>query len=206
MALNFGGGVSAIMSSIGCTREEAETIIKNYEEGFKGTAEFAKKGLTFVKNNGYVLMNPKTGHKMWWWDWQDWKDVQDTYSKTPGFWDNYKACHKGTNDSVERGVKTHFKALAKWGRMVRNAPTQGTCCIMLKSSQTKLFNWVVDNNHFGEYLLCNLVHDECLWECPKEDAEKFAKLIEQTMLETAAKYCKSIPIPAEAETAECWIH
>lgn len=203
-ALNFGGGISAIMSSIGCTQEEAEEIIKNYEEGFKGTAEFAKKGSKFVRNNGYVLMCKYTGHRMYWHDWKHWKEEQQSF--TSDFWEAYKKYHKGTGDEIHLKVKQHFKAASKWDRMARNAPTQGSCAIMLKDSQVTLFHWIVNNNYFGKFLLCALVHDECLWECPKEKSEEFAKLIEKTMLKSAAKYCKSIPIPAEAEIGEYWKH
>ena len=90
--------------------------------------------------------------------------------------------------------------------MARNAPTQGTCAAMLKKSQITLFDWVVDNGYFGIILLCALIHDECYWETPEEMASWFAQKIEKVMLDTAAIYCKSLPIPAEAEVGDCWIH
>ena len=124
-ALNFGGGAFAIMSSIQCTEEEANQIIKNYEEGFKGTAEFAKNGSKLVRQNGYVLMNPITGHKMYWWDFDKWQTIQKKYQDESWSWDNYRLYHKGTGDSVEIEVKQHFKIASKWDRMVRNGPTQG---------------------------------------------------------------------------------
>lgn len=123
MALNFGGGAFAIMSSIGCSQEEADTIIKNYEEGFKGSAIFAKKGSQFVRSHGYVIMCPATGHFMRWWDWKEWKDRQASF--TPEFWEEYRNYHKGTGDNIALEVKQHFKAASKWDRMARNAPTQG---------------------------------------------------------------------------------
>ena len=122
-ALNFGGGATAIMQAIQCTQEEADAIIRNYEEGFKGTAEFAKRGEAFVKNNGYVLMCAKTGHKMYWWDWDVWKQRQASFDNT--FWEEYRNIHKPANDKIAQEVKMHFKAASKWGRMARNGPTQG---------------------------------------------------------------------------------
>jgi len=203
-ALNFGGGAFAIKQAIQCSDAEAEEILRNYENGFKGSAIFAKKGSKFVRANGYVLMNPITGHKMYWYDWRLWKEEQDSYDSA--FWEEYKQYHKGTGDMVEQEVKAHFKVASKWDRMARNAPTQGTCAIMLKTSQINLFNWVVDNGKFGIYLLCGLIHDECLWECPKEEAKIFSKRIENEMFDTAAKFCKSLPIPAEAEINDHWVH
>jgi len=156
-ALNFGGGAFAIMQAIQCTEEEANEIVKNYEEGFKGSSEFAKRGTKFVQDNGYVLMCKLTGHKMYWWDWDVWKKRKESF--TSAFWEEYKQ-HKGTGDYVEQQVKQHFKAASKWSRMARNAPTQGTCAVMLKSSQIDTFNWVVDNGYFGKVRLCALVHDK----------------------------------------------
>ena len=203
-ALNFGGGVFAIKNAIHCTDEEAEQILKNYNEGFKGSAEFAKKGSEFVRSHGYVLMNPITGHKMYWHDYKYWLEYHKTF--TPEFWEDYKTNHKGTGDIVCQSVSTHFKAASKWDRMARNAPTQGTCAIMLKRSQIRLFDYVKSNNLIGKAKLCALVHDECLWEVPEDIAQDFAKLIEKEMLDAAAYYCKSLPIPAEADIADCWKH
>lgn len=203
-ALNFGGGVSAIMSSIGCTEEEANEIIKNYEEGFKGTAEFAKKGSKFVRENGYVVMNPRTGHRMIWWDWNEWKERGKTF--TPEFWEDYRNYHKGTGDAIALMVKTHFKAASKWDRMALNAPTQGTCATMLKEASVNLYHWIVENGYFGVVKICALVHDEILSEAPNSIMDMYPHLVEQFMFDAAAKYCKSLPIPAEAEVADHWKH
>lgn len=204
-ALNFGGGLPSIMSSLQCSKADAEEIIKNYEEGFKGTAEFAKKGSKFVRENGYVLITPVTGHKMYWWDWEEWKKRQDFYNSDQWDWNFYRQFHKGTGDSEEQKVKMHYKAASKWDRMARNAPTQGTGACILKHSQILLFNWIVKNNYFGKIKLCTLVHDECNWEYPKEITE-FPELVSQCMERAASIYCKSLPIPAEATIGDHWIH
>lgn len=203
-ALNFGGSEFAIMQAIQCSEDKAKEIVANYNEGFKGTAEFAKRGSKFVRENGYIIMCKATGHRMTWYDHDEWLQRQKSFS--PEFWEDYKENHKGTGDYICKEVSVHFKAASKWDRMARNAPTQGTCAVMLKASQIKLFDWVVNNLYFGKILLCALVHDECLWETPEDKAEEFAKLIEKSMMETAAEYCKSLPIPAEAEVADCWKH
>lgn len=204
-ALNFGGGLPSIMSALQCSREEAEEIIKNYEEGFKGTAEFAKRGSKFVRDNGYVLITPITGHKMYWWDWEEWKKRQDFYNSDDWDWNYYRQYHKGTGDREEQEVRMHYKAASKWDRMARNAPTQGTGACILKHSQILLFNWIIKNNYFGKIKLCTLVHDECNWEYPKELTE-FPNLVSQCMERAASIYCKSLPIPAEATIGDHWIH
>ena len=41
-----------------CSEEEAKKLVANYEEGFKGTIAFAKKGSAFVRKNGYIVICP----------------------------------------------------------------------------------------------------------------------------------------------------
>ena len=200
----FGGSEYAIMSSLGCSLEEATKFKKAYDSGFQGIAKFKEKGSKFVREHGYVLMNPLTGHKMYWWDWNHWKEVQNSY--TPAFWEEYKTKHKGTGDVIEQEVKMHFKAASKWDRMALNAPTQNTGVDILKTAATDTFNWIVDNGYFGKVLLCALVHDEQLLEFPEKLKDTFPKLLEKIMLEAAAKFCKSVPIPAEAEVSTHWVH
>ena len=55
-------------------------------------------------------------------------------------------------------------------------------------------------------LLCALVHDEIDFEFPKELEDVCPEIIQKIMLESAAKYCKSLPIPADASTGAHWIH
>ena len=202
-ALNFGGGAQAIMQSIQCSKEEADAIIQNYEEGFKGTAEFARKGEAFVKANGYVLMCADTGHKMYWWDWKEWKKRQDSF--TQAFWEEYRTIHKPANDDIAQMVRQHFKAGSKWGRMARNGPTQGTCAVMLKVAATNFFKWIVEHGYFSKIELSALVHDEINAIYPEEITE-VPVILKQFMEEAAAKYCKSLPIPAEAAVNDHWVH
>ena len=199
----FGGSEYAIQGAMGCTKEEALEFKKAYDEGFSGITKFKNQGSKFVRQNGYVLMNKYTGHKMYWWDWKHWKEEQDSYNTE--FWDEYKLKHKGTGDIVEQQVKRHFQAASKWDRMALNGPTQGTGCTILKAAMTDLFNWVVDNGYFNKIKFCAFVHDEFDGEYPKELVD-FPVIVSTIMEKAAAKYCKSLPIPAEASVGDHWIH
>ena len=39
-----------------------------------------------------------------------------------------------------------------------------------------------------------------------EDLDKFPKIVEKCMEDSASKYCKSVPVPAVAEVGGCWVH
>ena len=69
----------------------------------------------------------------------------------------------------------------------------------------QLFKWILEHNLFNKVKICALVHDEIVCEYPKE-LEEFPKVLTEAMQQAAAKYCKSVPIPAEAEVGTCWIH
>lgn len=202
-ALNFGGGAFAIMNAIQCSKERADQIIKNYEEGFKGTAEFAKKGSKFVRQHGYVLIEPITGNKMYWWDWKEWKKRQESF--TQEFWEEYRTVHKPAEDEVYQMVKYHFKAASKYDRMARNSPTQGTAAVIMKDALHELFKWICDYGYFGKIHLCIEVHDEINCDFPEEVTE-FPEVLKSIMENSAKKYCKSLPIPAEYSVGGCWIH
>ena len=202
-ALSFGGGAFAIMQALGCTEEEANEIIKNYEETFKGTAKYAKEGEKKLMRTGYVDICKYTGHKLYWWDFNTWKERQNSYTKE--FWDAYRTEHKPKQDYVYKEVKQHFQAKSKWCRMVRNACTQGTGAIIMKEALTNLFNWIVDNGYFTIIHICIAVHDEINTDYP-EEIKEFPSILQKIMEESAAKYCKSIPIPANPEVSDHWVH
>lgn len=199
----FGGSPFAIQNAMGCSLEEATKYADGYNNGFKGIAEFKKLGERNVKRLGYILLNPITGHKTYWWNWDKWKEEQLSF--TEDFWLDYRKYHKGTGDEVATMVSKHFKSASKWARKALNSVTQGTGAIILKDSQIEVFNWVVDNGYFGKILLTNLTHDEANWEYP-EQVEEFPSILKSTMEKTATKYCKSLPIPADAEISDHWVH
>ena len=199
----FGAAAPTLAQTAGSTVEEAQTVVDKLDKAFTGMTAFAKRGSKFVRQNGYILMCKETGHKMYWWDHKKWLERQKTF--TPEFWETYRLKHKGTNDAIAQEVREHFQVASKWDRMARNAPTQGTGAIIMKDAMTTLFNWIADNGYFGKIHICVSVHDEINCDYP-EDIENFPKILTNIMEASAAKYCKSLPIPAEASVGTHWIH
>lgn len=200
----FGAAAPTLASTAGCSVEEAQAVVDKLDKAFAGMSAFAKKGAEFVRSHGYIIINPITGHRLNWWDWKHWKQDQEKFSQ-PGFWENFKMHHKGTGDAVCLHVRQHFQAASKYDRLARNVVTQGTGAIILKTAMTDLFNWIVDNGYFGIIHLCVAVHDELNCDYPKE-ISAFPKILESIMENAAAKYCKSLPIPAEATVSDHWVH
>lgn len=199
----FGAAAPTLAQTAECSEEEAQGYIDRLEKGFSGVDEFAKKGSKFVRENGYILICKHTGHKMYWWDWDKWKERQKSF--TQEFWEEYRLHHKGTGDAIALMVREHFQAASKYDRMARNSVTQGTGAIIMKEAITQLFNWIISNNYFNLVHLCCCVHDEIVCDYPRQ-LISFPKTLEKIMEEAAAKYCKTLPIPAEASVGFYWIH
>lgn len=199
----FGAAAPTIAKSAGCSEEQAQKYIDDLDKFFAGRTAFVKKGSKFVRTNGYVLISPITGHKVYWWDWQDWKIRQESF--TPEFWEEYRQKHKGTGDEIAIMVRQHFQAASKYDRYALNSPTQGTGAIILKDAITQLFNYIVDNNLFNKVKLCAVIHDEINCEYP-EELVTFPQTLATIMQSSAAKYCKSLPIPAEPTVNHYWVH
>ena len=158
----FGGSVKAIQNSLGCTVEEAKEIARNYNEGFKGIAEFKEKGFELAKERGYVLICEKTGHRIYLQGWKEWKRMQEDES----FWEEYDAAHdtlpwnQFKETEVYKIASEARRESSKWSRLALNAPTQGSGIIILKEAISNFFKYIVENKLFGIVLLCNLVHDK----------------------------------------------
>lgn len=202
--IQFGGSAFGLAKQLGCSEEEAQRYVDAYYGKFKGIKQFKDKGSSFVRSHGYVLINPVTGHKMYWWDWKKWKEEQESYTQC--FWEEYRQYHKGTKDDIALQVKHHFQVASKWDRMALNAPTQGVGSIIIKTAAINLFKWIISNNLFNKVKLCAMVHDELLVEFPRYLKDSFPHILENIMFNAAAKYCKKVPIPAEAEVGDHWIH
>lgn len=137
----FGGSAYAIQNAMGCSLEEAVAFAKAYNDGFSGIADYKKKGSRFVRRNGYILLNPITGHKTYWWDFDKWLKVERSHDEV--FWINYrkikgkkeKAIAEGLEDpyaycteeekSILKEVSFQAKVGAKWDRKALNSVTQG---------------------------------------------------------------------------------
>lgn len=122
-AYMFGAAAHTISQAANCSEEQAQAYIDALDKEFVGVSSFAKRGSKFVRENGYILICPYTGHKMYWWDWKEWKERQASF--TQEFWEDYRMHHKGTGDSVALLVREHFQAAGKYDRMARNSVTQG---------------------------------------------------------------------------------
>lgn len=185
--------------------EKAKEMVSNLLAGMPGMAAHKKKTIKFLKEHGYIVINEKTGHRIYWPEWAEWKAVEDTFDRA--FWTDYKNYHQGTNDEICKKVRAHIQLAHSWfEKNVLNYPIQGGSAIVLKHAAANLFKWIVEHGYFGKILFCVFVHDEIDCECPKEIAGSFAKTMERIMEKAAATFYKRLAIPAECSVGPYWIH
>lgn len=204
-AIGYGSDGSAIAKSIGMSVEKAKSMVQGILKGMPGMASFKKKAAKFVKENGYIVINHVTGHRVYWPEWGVWRAEEDMYDRK--FWEDYNIYHKGTNDEICQRVRKHISLGHDWfEKNVLNYPIQGGSAIVLKQAAADLFKWIVKNGYFGKILFCVFVHDEIDCECPKEMADSFSKVVTSIMEKAASMYYKKLPIPSEASISDHWVH
>ena len=200
----YAGNDTTLVQQYGMDPKEAKDIYDNYMKGFPGIARFQSRQKKFVVDNGYILISPVTGHKAYWWDWKYWKKVQASY--TSEFWDEYRAYHKGTGDTIANAVSTHFKAKTKWEKNACNSPLQGSGACIFKLFNKMLFDWVVDNGYFNIVKFCIPVHDEINVECPKEMAQEVSDKVQEIMKEAAKPFLSTLELDSDSSISDHWIH
>lgn len=204
-AIGYGSDGSAIATSIGMSVEKAKSMVQGILKGMPGMASYKKRAGKFLKENGYIIINPVTGHRVYWPEWGTWKAKQDMMDRK--FWDDYQIYHKGTNDEVAQMVRKHISQGHDWfEKNVLNYPIQGGSAIILKQAAADLFEWVVKNGYFGVVLFCVFVHDEIDVECPENMGDFMAKKITDIMTKAAAKFYHKLTIPADSSVEKFWVH
>jgi DNA polymerase-1 len=95
--------------------------------------------------------------------------------------------------------KQHVQIKNREEREAINAPIQGTAADIMKIAMLKIPSALKEAGLKGKMLL--QVHDELVLECPKEELEKTAQVVQDTMTNA---YPLSIPLSTEARYGKNW--
>lgn len=205
VAVGYGSDGTAIAKNLGMPVQQARQMVSNMLKAMPGMAMYKKNTAKYLREHGYIILHPDTGHRIYWPEWARWKALASTFDQR--FWQEYSMYHKGSGDSIDRKVAWYKAQKNEWlERKVLNAPIQGGSAIVMKQAGADLFDWVVKHGYFGKILFCVFVHDELDAECPQELADTFSKTMESIMEKAAAKYYKRLPIPATCDVETYWKH
>lgn len=157
-------------------------------KAFPDLAKYFKEiGEQSIKQ-GYILISPLTGRKYYY-------PLHNEYIKLKSEF------HLESND-----WKRMKKIEGAMQRLAQNYPIQGQSAETIKISAILIFDYIIKNNYFGIFKLIDLVHDEILSEFPKDKLEEFSKVILGSMEKAGSYYCKTIPLKADGDSGDYWIH
>lgn len=98
-------------------------------------------------------------------------------------------------------TELNSREIGKYSTFARNTPIQSSSADMMKRAMVRVAKALKD---YDSYLVLS-IHDEVVVEAKKEQAEEVAGIVEREMILAAAEMVKSIPCPAEAKIAPCWV-
>ena len=101
-----------------------------------------------------------------------------------------------------KGDATDFGTLGAIERASKNMPIQGTNANCIKYALVKLQE-IIDKNNYPVRILFT-VHDEIQTECLEAFSEKWLKILEETMIQSAKYFLKTVPVSADCKISDCW--
>lgn len=204
LGINYGASPVKLAETIGCSVEVAQGYYDKYMSHFTGVRDFMRRADAFVKEHGYIPICEETGHKAWWPGWGAWKAREMRYGRA--FWEEYKAVHKGTGDAVCKEVREHMREGSAWSRKAVNTPCQGLSAVITKTALTMLFDWIASHGLFGEVRIVDAVHDEICVTFPERLRDVVPAKLKELMEKAGNHYCKKVPVVAEPEVSDHWVH
>lgn len=197
----FLGNWATLVANNGMKPEDAKAIEKYYKEGFSGATKYQENCMKYTESTGIIRICKETGHIAKWWDWNKWYKRQHSED----FWNEYRRKKElGLPKSKEE--EEHFKARNKWDKNSVNSTTQGLGSVIFKHFSFRFMMWILDNNLFDIVKFCIPVHDEICIECPKEMTDEVVKKLKYFMEDTGSLYCHLLPLPAQEEISNHWVH
>lgn len=111
-AINYGGDYNTISKNDGIPVEEAKEIYDNFMEGFPGIKRYQDYCRAAVMRDGYILLNPLTGHRAHIYDAEELKETHNKMQE-PGFLEYYQNARKrNPQDEIVQEVRHYMQRKA----------------------------------------------------------------------------------------------
>lgn len=223
-ALAYGGTAITVAQNLNIPIEAALEAETAYYKAFPQLKEYFDKVKEETLNRGYIIFNNVSRHKRYFGNLDSYKGLQNRLehyfgivedSRSPfkglsaNFWDGYRLL-KQSNDPKFPEIKAllgkYFRVQGSIERSGLNYPVQGTAAAMSKLAGIYFFEWILENNLFGEVLINAMVHDEYVSEAPINQIQTCASKLKECMERAGNIFCKTIPIIADPEIGLYWEH
>lgn len=207
-AINYGGDAMTISNNLSIPLEEAKEIYDGFFNAFPGLKNYFQKVQDEAFKTGYIPICNLTGHKRFIPELEEFRGLKATFTKA--FWEQYRI-EKAANSQLFKKelspkVRSYFKWKSDVAKMALNTPIQGTSAMITKIAGIKLFNYLLENNLLIKVKIVNFVHDEILIEVPIELKDRMMKVLKQCMESAGHIFCKRVPLVANLEVSDHWVH
>lgn len=204
-AINYGGDANTIKANKNIPMEEAQKIYDDYMKGFPGVKAYQDYQRRFVMDHGYILLNPKTRHKAFIYDYNELMQIKSEFNQD--FWETYREYKRSNPDSkIVEQVRHFFRRKSASEKQAINYPCQATGAVMFKLASIYIYQYLLNHNLLFKVKLCIPAHDEWNIEVPEDIVEEMTHVIQDSMSKAGSYFCKHLEVPAEAEVGDCWIH
>lgn len=186
-AIGYGGNGSTIAKNTGCSRKQGDKVYDSYFEAFAGLKNYFDLVLYKTKQRGFIEYNPVTKRKFF------------IHPDDPFIKYGEMAEYGNLPEDIER--EYNIKE-AEYQRLSQNYPIQGSSADISKLAGIYFFNNLFKRGWFGIVKIVNMVHDEYVLEAPEEMIQEVTDLMIQCMVAAGDKFCKIIPLGAEASIGD----
>lgn len=205
-AINYGGDYNTISKNDGIPVEEAKEIYDNFMEGFPGIKRYQDYCRMAVMRDGYILLNPLTGHRAHIYDAEELKETHNKMQE-PGFWEYYQNVRKrNPQDEIVQEVRHYMQRKAASEKQSINYRIQNRGAMCFKLSSIKLFNWIMDHKLIDKVKMCVPAHDEFNLECPVAIKEQVGKVLIDCMVAGGKPFCPNVFLGADIDINDHWVH
>lgn len=205
-AINYGGDYNTISKNDGIPVEEAKEIYDNFMEGFPGIKRYQDYCRMAVMRDGYILLNPLTGHRAHIYDAEELKETHNKMQE-PGFWEYYQNVRKrNPQDEIVQEVRHYMQRKAASEKQSINYRIQNRGAMCFKLSSIKLFNWIVDHKLIDKVKMCVPAHDEFNLECPVAIKGQVGKVLIDCMIAGGKPFCPNVFLGADIDINDHWVH
>jgi DNA polymerase I-like protein with 3'-5' exonuclease and polymerase domains len=222
----FGGTGYTLAQNEGMTVEEGMKIESLFKQLHSGVYTYGSKKLEESLKTGYITYTYGFRLKLPFFDkYLYLKSEVDFLTKDKNFWSEYKegkseyllkkdnpkyVIKNNLTYSVYKESKDKISELAtlrsNYLRLCMNAPTQGTAAFQTKQATILLFKEIEKNNDYWNARISNLVHDEIVLEVKDNLADKYSKILENSMIVGGQKFIKNplIKMSCKANIGKSW--
>lgn len=205
----YGKSAYSLRFDLNTDTEEAQDQIDLYYQTFPTLKPYFEQGHKEAFKTGEILIDKLTKRKFFFAYFHKMNSAKEAALEL--YPQGYEKMSASQKEEVKQSIKDktsplwsiHYSLKGELERRSQNYPIQGT-----SGSITKLAAILIRRKTRGrdDFYMTNLVHDEINSEAILAYSRYFADIVEESMIEAGAYWCKLVPLKAKAAIVDYWKH